>query len=36
MKTFYIGDLKKDGIESDQKLKEEFENLRQKAIAKVR
>lgn len=32
MKTYYIGDLKKDSIDQDQALKDDFEKLRQKAI----
>jgi hypothetical protein len=38
MKPFYIGDISKDeedNLEDDQKLKDDFEQLRQKAISKV-
>ncbi|CAF0985797.1 unnamed protein product [Rotaria sordida] len=34
LKTFYIGDLSKDNISDDQSLKDDFEQLRQKAISK--
>jgi fatty acid desaturase 2 (delta-6 desaturase) len=34
LKTFYIGDVRKDSVEDDQALQNDFEHLRQKAISK--